>query len=122
MNCSLSFIRSTIVGSLALLSLFGCERSDTQQGGAAGDATRTTTGTGTTSNRDMTGTGTTGAADTTHGTANERGGVGEQPGDDAIERTGGRDAPMGAGGAAQRDSTRGSTNMGEGGHGGAGKP
>jgi hypothetical protein len=125
------FVRSTMIGSLALLSLFGCDRNDAQQGGAAGDAPRTTTGTGTTgtgttSNRDMTGTGTLGAEDNTHGTAttgrsSASGSVDDQPGDDAIERTGGRDVPMGAGGASHRSTGSGTTmgNAGHAGHGGA---
>jgi hypothetical protein len=116
-------VRSTMIGSLALLSLFGCERNDAQQGGAAGDATRTTTGMGTTSNRDMTGSGTLGADDNTHGTASGRssasGNIDDQPGDDAIERTGGRDVPMGAGGASHR-STGSGTTLGKAGHAGHG--
>jgi hypothetical protein len=118
------FVRSTLIGSLALLSLFGCQRNDAEQGGAAGDSTRTTTGTGTTGSRDMTGSGTIGATDDTHGTATGRSsasGNADRPGDDAIERTGGRDVPMGAGGASHRSSESTSGKAGHAGHGG-GKP
>jgi hypothetical protein len=117
MTFNSTFVRSTMIGSIALLSLFGCQRNDAQQGGAAGDGTRTTTGTGT----DTTGTGTTGSgttgADNTHGTATGRSsasGSADQPGDDAIERTGGRDVPMGTGGASQRSGS----SMGNAGHAG----
>jgi hypothetical protein len=109
---SSKFVRSSLMASFAALSLFACERNQ-QNGGATDDTTGTTT---TPAERQGSpATGTTGSRDTLQGTGTDRSpgtGSGSDTTGREIERTGGRDMPMGSGGS------QGSIMMGTGGHGG----
>src|SRR5688572_14839920 len=109
MTCSSLILRSSVVGSFALLTLLGCERDNAQStedertGAAVGSAG---TGTGMRS-----------------GTEAERTGMERTPGTtttrEEIERTSGRDETLGSGGTADRMGGA-AGRGGSGGRGGAG--
>jgi hypothetical protein len=97
MTCSSMILRSSVVGSFALLALLGCERDNAQPGGAQDETTGAAVGSA--------GTG----AGMRTGNEAERTSVGratgtsaDRPAADEIERTSGRDETLGSGGTASK--------------------
>jgi hypothetical protein len=136
-----TIVRSSLIGGLALLVAVGCERNDAHQNGAddpmrtAPGATDPTTGSGSLGSGTSTGTGTrTGASPTATGTSSGTTGSAtgtgsavndtDRTGTGDIQRTGGRDEPMGTGGTRTGTGGHAGTSgsggrAGSGGHGGS---
>jgi hypothetical protein len=104
MTCNSMILRSSIIASFALLALHACERG-AQPGGAEDDTTGAAMGSA------GTGAGMR-ARDDSEAGGTERGRASADQAGVEIERTSGRDMPLGGGGAAGR--------TGAGGRGGAG--
>jgi hypothetical protein len=115
MTCSSMILRSSVIGTFALLAPLACERDMAQPAGAENDRTGATvasagSGAGMRARGDLEGT--------ERGSATGTGA--DQTGSGAIERTSGRDVPLGTGGSASKLGGGAAGRGGSAGKGGAG--
>lgn len=117
MTRSSMIVRSSVVGSFALLVLFACERENAEPGGAREEGIGTSPGT----EEGLEGNGTLGAGEAAPGARSGRTSGTEPSEMEGIERTGGRDMPLGGAGSAGAPGTLGGAGSGGGGGMGGGR-